>query len=175
MAKETPKRKQPFDIFSDDRLGSAMQAATAPGAESSEKAKPETAAGQGTSPAESRPSPLPPRSPSQASPPARATAALPASSIEDHVPLKFEVPRSMRAEFQAFRAELGAALGGVAVDHSNIGRALFQQLLGPDRSRVLEAARTFSGRLVRPRNDDAEAMAAFDHALAEFFKPAWRE
>lgn len=75
------------------------------------------------------------------------------------------MPRSTRAEFQAFRAELSAALGGVAVDNSNIGRALLARLLGPERARVLEAARVIRGTLTRPRNDDAEAMAAFDEAL----------
>lgn len=83
---------------------------------------------------------------------------------EGHVPLKFEVPPSMRAEFQAFRAELGAALGGIALDNSNIGRALLARLLGPDRARILDAARR-SGALRRPRNDDSAAMAAFDAAV----------
>lgn len=85
------------------------------------------------------------------------------------MPLKFEVPRSMRAEFQSFRAELGAALGGVALDNSNIGRALLASLLGAERARLLEAAREISGTLQRPRNDDAEAMAAFDAALRALF------
>jgi hypothetical protein len=171
MAKATPKRKQPFDIFGDERLEAAMQAATASGssesapsreAESEAKRTPkeERAAGQAA--------PAPAAASGQA-PPAAQAAALPASTIEDHVPLKFEVPRSMRAEFQAFRAELGAALGGVALDNSNIGRALLASLLGPERARLLEAAREISGTLQRPRNDDAEAMSVFDAALRALF------
>jgi hypothetical protein len=83
------------------------------------------------------------------------------------VPLKFEVPRSMRAEFQAFRAELGAALGDVALDNSNIGRAVLAQLPGPERARILDAARRSGDLLKRPRNDDLNAMATFDAALRE--------
>jgi len=93
-----------------------------------------------------------------------------ASVSEAHVPLKFEVPRSMRAEFQAFRAELGAALGGISLDNSNIGRVVLARLLGPERSRILDAARRSGGALRRPRNDDLKAMAEFDAAIAMLFE-----
>lgn len=183
MAKTAPKRKQPFDIFGDERLGAAMQAATAidaseaarsrePESEAKRTLKEAPSAGQ-AGPISAAAGQAPPRAARAVeralAPPATQAAALPASSIEDHVPLKFEVPRSMRAEFQAFRAELGAALGGVALDNSNIGRAILARLLGPERARVLGAARAMAGTLQRPRNDDQEAMAAFDAALRELF------
>jgi hypothetical protein len=98
-----------------------------------------------------------------------AVASTAASAPEAHVPLKFEVPRSMRAEFQAFRAELGAALGGIALDNSNIGRALLAQVLGPRRTRILDAARRSGATLQRPRNDGLDAMAAFDEQISRLF------
>lgn len=178
MAKTTPKRKQPFDIFGDDRLEAAMQAATAPGEGAGEAVAPREVAKREQVPTQAPrsaaaaavapPSPAPPL-PAQAAARQPDPASVPARGIEDHVPFKFEVPRSIRAEFQAFRAELGAALGGVALDNSNIGRAVLARLLGPERKAVLAAARRASGTLTRPRNDDAQAMAAFDAALRELF------
>lgn len=206
MAKANPKRKEPFDIFGDERLSAAMHAATsdppAPARTAKTAEEAETRSGDqptgGDESAREQETKSPPLGSSEKAPDAseearpvpgrqltkRAEAAgekrtrpararSPASSApEPHVPLKFEVPRSMRAEFQAFRAELGSALGGVALDNSNIGRALLARLLGPDRARVLEAARRSGGALRRPRNDDLDAMEAFDAALREVFERA---
>lgn len=207
MAKTISKRREPFDIFGDERLGVAMQAATAPQSAPTPsdataparagKSDEEPATGTGAPPTKGgqparEKETLSPRlgSPERAAktPEERATrsgakstlevetarekrtrpaaASAPASEPESHVPLKFEVPRSMRAEFQAFRAELGAALGGIALDNSNIGRAVLARLLGPDRARILDAARR-SDPLRRPRNDDLEAMAEFDTRIKD--------
>lgn len=168
MAKTNPTRKQqPLDIFGDERLGAAMQAATA------------AREGQGTQPASrvaSSSAPPPAAAPAAGradlSPRARSPAAGEEShpaAADGHVPIKFVVPRELRAEFMAFKAELGAALGGILLDNSNIGRALLARLLGPDRARLLEAAREANGTLTRPRNDDAEAMAEFDLKLSQLF------
>ena len=71
--------------------------------------------------------------------------------------MKFQVPPS--------KAELSAALGGVMLDDSNVGRALLDRLLSVERERVLAVARERPGTLKRPRNGNPEAMAAFDEAI----------
>jgi len=95
-----------------------------------------------------------------------------AQILEPNVPLKFRVPQTLRSEFQTFKAELSAALGGVALDDSNLGRPLLEHFLVDQRERIIEAAVSFKGRLRRPANGDAVGMAEFDHALGEIFREA---
>ena len=104
----------------------------------------------------------------EAAPEAPAAEALP----EPNVPLKFRVPQTLRSEFQTFKAELSAALGGVALDDSNLGRPLLEHFLVEQRDRILEAASAFKGRMRRPANGDTVGMAEFDHALGEIFSEA---
>jgi hypothetical protein len=92
--------------------------------------------------------------------------------LEPNVPLKFRVPQTLRSEFQTFKAELSAALGGVALDDSNLGRPLLEHFLVDQRDRIIEAAVGFKGKLRRPANGDAVGMAEFDHTLGEIFREA---
>ena len=92
--------------------------------------------------------------------------------IDPNVALKFRVPQTLRSEFQTFKAELSAVLGGVALDDSNLGRPLLEHFLVEQRERILEAAGSFRGRLRRPANGDTVGMAEFDHALGEIFSEA---
>ena len=91
---------------------------------------------------------------------------------EPNVPLKFRVPQTLRSEFQTFKAEFSAALGGVVLDDSNLGRPLLEHFLVDQRDRILEAAAGFKGKLRRPANGDAVGMAEFDHTLGEIFGEA---
>jgi len=92
--------------------------------------------------------------------------------LEPNVPLKFRVPQTLRSEFQTFKAELSAALGGVVLDDSNLGRPLLEHFLVEQRDRIIEAAGSFKGKLRRPANGDAVGMAEFDHTLGEIFREA---
>jgi hypothetical protein len=94
--------------------------------------------------------------------------------LEPNVPLKFRVPQTLRSEFQTFKAELSAALGGIALDDSNLGRPLLEHFLVEQRERILESAGAFKGRLRRPANGDAVGMAEFDLLLGEIFGEARR-
>jgi hypothetical protein len=79
----------------------------------------------------------------------------------------------MKSDFQAFKAELSSALGGVFIEDSNIGRSLLEILLaGDDRARILEVARERGGEIRRPANCDAVAMAEFDAAIGAIFLEA---
>jgi len=91
---------------------------------------------------------------------------------EPNVPLKFRVPQTLRSEFQTFKAELSAALGGVVLDDSNLGRPLLEHFLVEQRERIIETAAAFKGKLRRPANGDAVGMAEFDHTLGEIFGEA---
>ena len=175
-----PKRRptstiEPLDIFDSPRLSNAIASAT-----SSEPLGPpvsgaqESAAKEGKS--DLRPVPSAPESapaerakqPSQATEPApkqletevaksrkgRAEAEEepePEKLPEPNVPLKFRVPQTLRSEFQTFKAEFSAALGGVVLDDSNLGRPLLEHFLVDQRDRILEAAAGFKGKLRRPR------------------------
>ena len=90
------------------------------------------------------------------------------------MPLKFRVPRSLRSEFHRFKAELAAALGGVALDDSNLARPLVELFLIEQSERIIEEASAFHGRIKRPPNGDAVAMAEFDHAIGNIFRRATR-
>ncbi|MCP5055149.1 MAG: hypothetical protein GY937_00315 [bacterium] len=88
------------------------------------------------------------------------------------MPLKFRVPQTLRSEFHTFKAELSAALGGIALDDSNLARPLVEYFLVEQRERILEEAVAFKGKLKRPANGDAVGMAEFDHTIGEIFREA---
>ena len=196
-----PKRRptstiEPLDIFDSPRLGNAIAAATR-----SEPLGPPVSGAQESAPkdveSDLRSVPSAPESapveqakqPSEATEPApkqletevaksrkgRAEAEQepePEKLPEPNVPLKFRVPQTLRSEFQTFKAEFSAALGGVVLDDSNLGRPLLEHFLVDQRDRILEAAAGFKGKLRRPANGDAVGMAEFDHTLGEIFGEA---
>jgi hypothetical protein len=192
---------EPLDIFENPRLSSAMAAATSPEPlpppasqvreSTSERVDSQASTGLRSVPripeftptdgvkapfagAETAPS----QSESDAVRNRKAGAEIaeepePESQIlEPNVPLKFRVPQTLRSEFQTFKAELSAALGGVALDDSNLGRPLLEHFLVDQRDRIIEAAVAFKGKLRRPANGDAVGMAEFDHTLGEIFREA---
>ena len=170
----------PLDIFDDERFTAALAGATQPAA------APPT--GPAPSPPPAAPTEKPARKPaiarrwSPARPDQRATrgrATRPAATEtppppEPNVPIRFRVPQTLRSEFQTFKAELSAALGGVALDDSNLARPLVEHFLVEHRERILEEAAAFRGQLKRPPNGDAVGMAEFDHAIGEIFRRAHR-
>jgi len=187
---------EPLDIFASPRLTNTMEAATNPEPleppvlESAEAAPAEAQTPRDTSlrsvspPAEvgaetsekasAATAELPPQPAAKAGE-GRAEAAeepAPHELPEPNVPLKFRVPQTLRSEFQTFKAELSAALGGVVLDDSNLGRPLLEHFLVDQRDRILEAAGGFKGKLRRPANGDAVGMAEFDHTLGEIFGEA---
>jgi len=179
-----PKRRpssatEPLDIFQNPRLSTAMAAATnpepPPAARYQEPQEPpdedESARATGLRSVPRAPEPAPeeaPEEPSAAPEPAPKPEELP----EPNVPLKFRVPQTLRSEFQTFKAELSAALGGVVLDDSNLGRPLLEHFLVDQRERIIETAAAFRGKLRRPANGDAVGMAEFDHTLGEIFREA---
>jgi len=196
-----PKRRpnsttEPLDIFSNPRLTTAMTAATSPeplAPQSSEPAQttpretidqPETSLRSVSRPAEldaeagTQRSVTDLEAPSKPATKARKGRAEPVEEqepeqlLEPNVPLKFRIPQTLRSEFQTFKAELSAALGGVVLDDSNLGRPLLEHFLVDQRDRILEAAEGFRGKLRRPANGDAVGMAEFDHTLGEIFGEA---
>jgi hypothetical protein len=197
-----PKRRpnsaiEPLDIFSSPRLGAAIAAATSPEPLPppaleppvqlrSNELDPVRPSGLRTVPA---PEPARIEAPEKVAFEAPEAAHEPVSKarkgraasapepepepvLEPNVPLKFRVPQTLRSEFQTFKAELSAALGGVALDDSNLGRPLLEHFLVDQRDRILEAAGAYKGRLRRPANGDAVGMAEFDHLLGEIFGEA---
>jgi hypothetical protein len=197
-----PKRRpnnavEPLDIFSSPRLGAAMAAATSPEPLAPPALEPPVQL-RGGEAEPVRPSGLrtvsvpeqarieAPVAPAVAAPEPASEHAMrarkgrvaaapepePEPVLEPNVPLKFRVPQTLRSEFQTFKAELSAALGGVALDDSNLGRPLLEHFLVEQRERILEAAGAFKGRLRRPANGDAVGMAEFDHLLGEIFGEA---
>ena len=174
---------EPLDIFNDERFATALAGATRP-----TEAAPSEAAPSEMAPSEPKPplgSALPAAlaggDPSRASAPVAttriarkgrpATAQIP-SLPEPNVPLKFRVPRSLRSEFHRFKAELAAALGGVALDDSNLARPLVELFLVEQGERIIKEASAFHGQIKRPPNGDAVAMAEFDHAIGNIFRRA---
>jgi hypothetical protein len=204
MPKRRPNNAvEPLDIFSSPRLGAAMAAATSPeplappapaaplqlrsgapeeGRGTTLRTVPEPEREPAQPVVEARPEP--PETPLEVTPKtapkARKGRAAPVEEPEPeplpepNVPLKFRVPQTLRSEFQTFKAELSAALGGVALDDSNLGRPLLEHFLVEQRERILEAAGPFRGKLRRPANGDAVGMAEFDHLLGEIFGEARR-
>jgi hypothetical protein len=201
MPKRRPvSATEPLDIFENPRLSSAMAAATSPEPvprapsqarlQVPEEVEPAPATSLRSVPRAPESTPTePPEAPSSASEPApkpvetgpakgrkgRAEVAEepePEELPEPNVPLKFRVPQTLRSEFQTFKAELSAALGGVVLDDSNLGRPLLEHFLVDQRDRIIETAATFKGKLRRPANGDAVGMAEFDHTLGEIFSEA---
>lgn len=79
--------------------------------------------------------------------------------------LKFRVRQSTRAEFDAFKAELSQALGGVRLNDSNVGRAIMDWFLSEASESVLAAARNNVEPIRRPPGNDPTAMMSFDMRL----------
>jgi hypothetical protein len=202
MSKRRPNHAvEPLDIFASPRLGAAMEAATSleplppPAPASSlqlrsgepEEARfstlrtvsmPEFERSEHEVQAPSEASATASEAISTSAPKTRKGRAAPIEEpeplLEPNVPLKFRVPQTLRSEFQTFKAELSAVLGGIALDDSNLGRPLLEHLLLEQRERILEAAGSFRGKLRRPANGDAVGMAEFDHLLGEIFGEARR-
>jgi hypothetical protein len=201
MPKRRPvSATEPLDIFENPRLSSAMEAATSPDPlppppSRARGSAPEVADSAPASGLRSVPRPPerapeerptePAATPEPAPNPAETEAARSrkgrAEAVEEpvveelpepNVPLKFRVPQTLRSEFQTFKAELSAALGGVALDDSNLGRPLLEHFLVEQRERIIESATAFRGKLRRPANGDAVGMAEFDHTLGEIFREA---
>ena len=166
----------PLDIFDDDRFAAALAGATRPTAAAPTAPPP-------TLPASALPAALAEGHAPRTSAPTTTTrlarkgrpaiAQIP-SLPESNVPLKFRVPRSLRSEFHRFKAELAAALGGVALDDSNLARPLVELFLVEQSERIIEEASAFHGQIKRPPNGDAVAMAEFDHAIGNIFRKAAR-
>ena len=174
----------PLDIFDDERFTAALAGATQPTA----PASPEPAPFRAADGPRGAPTEAPAAKPvaTRRSPPttreqrastgraARPAAAETPPPPEPNVPIRFRVPQTLRSEFQKFRAELSAVLGGVALDDSNLARPLVEHFLVEHRERILEEAVAFRGQLKRPPNGDAVGMAEFDHAIGEIFRKARR-
>lgn len=201
MPKRRPSSAtEPLDIFQNPRLSSAMAAATSPEplpppASPARESTPEEedsapATGLRSVPRTPESAPVEPaKEPSvtaESAPKEAGTKAAksrkgraeaveepePEELPEPNVPLKFRVPQTLRSEFQTFKAELSAALGGVVLDDSNLGRPLLEHFLVEQRERIIETAAAFKGKLRRPANGDAVGMAEFDHTLGEIFGEA---
>jgi len=201
MPKRRPtSSSQPLDIFSEERLTNAMSAATSPvppaaaepqrvlpasvpAQESRESALRSVPSGPERGPEEppeasvSEPRPAPEAAAKE--PPNEPKGKANGADVpeieeppEPNVPLKFRVPQTLRSEFHTFKAELSAALGGIALDDSNLARPLVEYFLVEQRERILEEAAAFKGKLKRPANGDAVGMAEFDHAIGEIFREA---
>ena len=175
MRKRPPiLQDEPLDIFDDERFASALAGATRPTALPSAHSPPpsrapslRTASRKGGARARPGATPRAARTGAAATP-----DALPLS--EPNVPLKFRVPQSVRSDFHRFKAELAAALGGVALDDSNLARPLVEIFLVEQSERILEEAAAFRGQIKRPPNGDAVGMAEFDHAIGNIFRRAHR-
>jgi hypothetical protein len=204
MPKRRPNNAvEPLDIFSSPRLGAAMAAATSPEpilppapatplqlrSGEPEEARysalrtvpePEFERTEAELRGPVEPASAAHETPSRPAPKSRKGRAAPVEEPEpeplpeSNVPLKFRVPQTLRSDFQTFKAELSAVLGGVALDDSNLGRPLLEHFLLDQRERILEAAGAFRGKLRRPANGDAIGMAEFDHLLGEIFGEARR-
>jgi hypothetical protein len=201
MPKRRPvSATEPLDIFENPRLSNAMAAATSPeplpsppsqareSVPEEDDSAPSTSLRSVPRPPELEPAeptraptasaesaPKQPRSGTTKGRKGRADAAEepePEALHEPNVPLKFRVPQTLRSEFQTFKAEFSAALGGVALDDSNLGRPLLEHFLLDQRERIIETAGAFRGKLRRPANGDAVGMAEFDHTLGEIFREA---
>ena len=177
-----PSTDEALDIFDDERFSTALAAATQPNAPvaADPQQPPPVVSSPAASPEKrgaSEPRTAPKTHPTTArgtrksrasGPTALETRALP----EPNVPLKFRVPEPLRSEFHRFKAELAAALGGIALDDSNIARPLVEIFLVELSERVLEEATAYRGQLKRPPNGDAVGMAEFDHSIGEIFRKA---
>ena len=178
MRKRPPiLQDEPLDIFDDERFASALAGATRPSAlpsaPSPPPSHPPSSRTTSRTGGRARAAAPPGATPRVARTGAAATPdALPLS--EPNVPLKFRVPQSVRSDFHRFKAELAAALGGVALDDSNLARPLVEIFLVEQSERILEEASAFRGQIKRPPNGDAVGMAEFDHAIGNIFRRAHR-
>jgi hypothetical protein len=170
---------RPLDIFDQsdiEKASAALSLATAP-QEAPERAPKESPKRFTVNAPQTQPdASSEPHLPKEAGKAEDAYAALSARYTGNrgvHVGMKLRLPRAMKAEFQAFKAELSSALGGVFIEDSNIGRSLLENLLGgDDRGRILEVARERGEEIRRPANSDAVAMAEFDAAIGAIFLEA---
>ena len=177
MRKRPPTLEdEPLDIFTDERFSSALEGATRPTAPPSPAPAPAPRAPPPPAAAAERGAPRTARPGTTARLVAEASAATPDTLPlpEPNVPLKFRVPQSLRSEFHRFKAELAAALGGVALDDSNLARPLIEHFLVVQGDRILKEASTCRGQIKRPPNGDAVGMAEFDHAIGNIFQKATR-
>ena len=92
-----------------------------------------------------------------------------------NVPLRFRIPTELKGEWSNFTGELEAALGGVSLDDSNLGRPLLELLLVDYREQILEQAAELEGKLKRPSLSDRLAMAEFDAEIGQMLKSAIRQ
>ena len=175
----------PLDIFEDERFSRALAGATEltapasvdPGEPPEPPGTPDTSSRiERTLEPDVAPEPRTPRAvaPSREGRARSPRAAQTRPPPEPNVTLRFRVPQTLRSDFQTFKAELAAVLGGVALDDSNLARPLFEQFLVEHKARILEEAAGLRGQLKRPANGDAVGMAEFDHAIGEIFRKARR-
>ena len=162
---------EPLDIFADERFATALAGATQPTAPPPPHPGRTSPAALAGGDASHTSDPVTTTRVARKGKP--ATVQIP-SLPEPNVPLKFRVPRALRSEFHRFKAELAAALGGVALDDSNLARPLVELFLIEQGERIIEEASAFHGRLKRPPNGDAVGMAEFDHAIGNIFRRAAR-
>ena len=175
MRKRPPiLQDEPLDIFDDERFASALAGATRPTALPSAHSPPpsrapslRTASRKGGA-----------RAPPGATPglrgraPPRPPDALPLS--EPNVPLKFRVPQSVRSDFHRFKAELAAALGGVALDDSNLARPLVEIFLVEQSDGSSKRRPPFAARSNDLRTETPSAWRSSNHAIGNIFRRAHR-
>jgi len=167
---------EPLDIFSNERLTSALAGAVEPSSPPlsapARTPRARTAQVDMAEPAAHRAASS---APAQVERRRRRAAVGPMVALpEPNVPLKFRVPQSLRSEFHRFKAELAAALGGIALDDSNLARPLVELFLVEQSERILEEASVYRGQIKRPPNGDAVGMAEFDDAIGTIFRRASR-
>ena len=92
------------------------------------------------------------------------------SENTQNVPLRFRIPSDLKGEWSSFMGELTAALGGVSLDDSNIGRPLIELLLVDYKDRILGNAEAIKGTLKRPALADRLAMAEFDEEIGQVLR-----
>jgi len=85
---------------------------------------------------------------------------------------KTETPKKKAKPRSVVTTELSAALGGVSLDDSNLGRPLIELLLVDYREQILSQAAELEGKLKRPALSDRLAMAEFDDQIGQVLKKA---
>jgi hypothetical protein len=85
---------------------------------------------------------------------------------------KFLTTPTEKLELERLAARVSGALG-VSVRPSHLIRACLIQLLHAEQEIIARAER--HGRLKRPSNTEAVALAEFDHAVAEILSDAFRQ
>ena len=190
MKKRPAASLEPIDIFDSPRFERAMAGATAvepPPApkerllpvQQKEEAKDFQAEPKTVEPVHAKPAKQKPPKASKSRRNADDSAngvssALPVKAQEQYVTLRFQVPTSVRADFQLFMAELSSTLD-VRLSDSNVARSYLEILLHEYRERILARAAEARGTLRRPPLSDTIAMAEFDDALGAIFREAFRQ